>query len=43
MPAATAAPMNNKQKTRRHLDGVNMDVGFGFVIMGLPLRLKYFA
>jgi hypothetical protein len=41
MPVAAAAPRNNKQKIRRHLDGVNVDVGFGFVIIGLPLRLKY--
>ncbi len=31
--AATAATKNNKQKTRRHLNGVNMDLGFGFVII----------
>jgi hypothetical protein len=41
MPVAAAAPRNNKQKIRRHLDGVNVDVSFGFVIIGLPLRLKY--
>jgi hypothetical protein len=43
MPAAAAALRNNKQKTRRHLDGVNVDVGFGFVIIELPVRLKYFV
>jgi hypothetical protein len=43
MATAAAAPRNNKQKTRRHLDGVNMGVGFGFVIIELPVRLNYFA
>jgi hypothetical protein len=33
MAAATAAMKNNKQKTRRHLNGVNIDVGFGFVVI----------
>jgi hypothetical protein len=33
MAAATAATKNNKQKTRRNLNGVNMDVGFGFVVI----------
>jgi hypothetical protein len=28
---------NSEQKTRRHLDGANMDVGFGFVIIDLPI------
>jgi hypothetical protein len=41
MPVAAAAARSNKQKIRRHLDGVNVDVGFGFVIIGLPSRLKY--
>jgi hypothetical protein len=41
MAAATAAITNKKQKTRRHLDGVNVDVGFGFVIIELPVRLNY--
>ena len=41
LPVAAAAPRNNKQKTRRQLDGLNVDVGFGFVIIGLPSRLKY--
>jgi hypothetical protein len=36
MPLAAAAPRSNKQKIRRHLNGVNVDVGFEFVIMGLP-------
>jgi hypothetical protein len=35
MAAAAAARRNNEQKIRRHLDGVNVDVGFGFVIMEL--------
>jgi uncharacterized membrane protein len=42
MPVAAAAPRNKKQKIRR-LDGVNVDVGFGFVIIELPVRLNYFA
>jgi len=34
-----AAIMNNEQKERRHLDGVNVDVGFSFVIIEfLPVR-----
>jgi hypothetical protein len=33
MAAATAATKNNKHKTRRHLNGVNMDVEFGFVVI----------
>jgi len=33
MAGATAATKNNRQKTRRHLNGVNVDVGFGFVII----------
>jgi hypothetical protein len=33
MAAATAATKNNKQKTRRHLNGVNRDVGFEFLII----------
>jgi hypothetical protein len=41
MAAATAATKNNKQKTRRHLNGVKMDVGFGFVIIEWPGRLDY--
>ena len=31
--AIAAAPKNNKQKIRRHLDDVNVGVGFEFVIM----------
>jgi hypothetical protein len=37
MAIAMAATKNNEQKTRRHLDGANMDVGFGFVIIDLPI------
>ena len=33
MAAAVAATKNNKQKIRRHLDAVNVGVGFEFVIM----------
>jgi hypothetical protein len=39
MAVAMAATKNNRQKTRRHLNGVNVDVGFGFVIIELPRRL----
>jgi hypothetical protein len=35
MAAAAAATRNNEQKTCRHLDGVNVDVDFGFVIIEL--------
>jgi hypothetical protein len=35
---AAAATRNNKQKTRRHIDGVNVDVVFGFLIIELPMR-----
>ncbi len=31
--APVAATMNNKQKIRRHLDAVNVGVGFEFVII----------
>jgi hypothetical protein len=41
MAAATAATRNNKQKTRRHFDGVNVGLGFGFVIIELPVCLDY--
>jgi hypothetical protein len=33
MAAAVAATKNNKQKIRRHLDAVNVGVGFEFAIM----------
>ena len=33
MAAAVAATKNSEQKIRRHRDGVNVDVGFGFVII----------
>lgn len=33
MAAAVAATKNNKQKIRRHLDAVNVGVGFEFLIM----------
>ena len=33
MAAAAAATKNNEQKIRRHLDAVNVGVGFEFVIM----------
>jgi len=41
MAAATAATKNNKQKTRRHLNGVKMDVGFWFVIIEWTGRSDY--
>src|SRR5438128_2653499 len=36
--ATTAATRNSEQKIRRHGDGVNADVGFGFVIIEWPVR-----
>jgi hypothetical protein len=39
MAAAAAAIRNNEQKMRRQLNGANVDVGFGFVIIELPVRL----
>ena len=36
MPATAAAIRNTEQKIRRHLDGVNADLEFGFVIIELP-------
>jgi hypothetical protein len=33
MAAAVAATKNNKQKIRRHLDAVNVGVGFEFLII----------
>ena len=33
MAAAVAATKNNKQKIRRHFDGVKVGVGFEFLIM----------
>jgi hypothetical protein len=33
MAAAVATTKNNKQKIRRHLDAVNVGVGFEFLIM----------
>jgi hypothetical protein len=39
MAIAMAATKNNEQKTRRHLNGVNMDVGFGFVIIEIAGRI----
>ena len=41
MAIAMAATKNNEQKTRRHLNGVNVDVGFGFVIIELPGSSDY--
>ncbi len=38
MAAAAAATKNNMQETCRHLDGVNMDVRFGFVIIEFLVR-----
>jgi hypothetical protein len=37
--AAAAAIRNNEQKIRRHLNGVKVDVGFGFVIIELTVAL----
>ena len=37
--ATTAATKNSEQKIRRHFDGVNVDLEFGFVIIELPVRL----
>jgi hypothetical protein len=39
--ATTAATKNSEQKIRRHFDDVNVDVGFGFVIIELPVRLVW--
>ena len=35
MAARAAAARNNKQKKRRHGDGINVRTGFGFVIIEL--------
>jgi hypothetical protein len=35
--AAAVATRNNEQKMRRHRDGENFDVMFGFVIIKLPV------
>jgi len=37
--AKAAATRNNEQKIRRHRDGVNVDAGFEFVIIELPMGL----
>ena len=37
--ARAAATRNNEQKIRRHRDGVNVDAGFEFVIIELPIGL----
>jgi len=34
-----AAIKNNEQKIRRHGDGLNLDAGFEFVIIELPMSL----
>ena len=39
MAAAAAATRKNEQKIRRHFDGVNVNLGFGFLIIELPVRL----
>jgi hypothetical protein len=36
--AAAAAIRNNEQKIRRQRDGLDVDVGFEFVIIELPVR-----
>ena len=41
MAAKAAATRNNEQKIRRHRDGVNVDVGFEFVIIELPMGLLW--
>jgi hypothetical protein len=39
--ATAAATKKNEQKTRRHRDGVNVEVWFEFVIIELPVRLDW--
>jgi hypothetical protein len=41
MAAMAAARRNNEQKIRRHRDGVNVDVGFEFVVIELPVRFVF--